>query len=183
MWGSTKYPLLAIHPRNLVPVCLECNQRFKREEDPLTHNDSVSLTHSFHPFSSTAAIDVIQVKCQCHETGQTFIVLEDGENSPNSTRLETLDRVLKLEERWTNRLDEVKETLYEKVSGWQELIMRLQDKDMQPDELEDQLRDAIEGELTHKQIGRQINRIVYESYIYYILENDNEFELLASISN
>jgi hypothetical protein len=50
---KSDYPFLSVHPANLVPLCLDCNRLFKRDQDPIdVHNDAPLInTFHLHPLS------------------------------------------------------------------------------------------------------------------------------------
>jgi hypothetical protein len=174
---KSKYPFLAIHPRNLVPVCLECNERIKGDQDPLTHNESVSLTNSFHPFTRIPAIELISVSCGRTENGEAHITIEDREQEPRSVRIQSLDRILGLEERWTGRLGEIKESLYDKISGWLDNFTSSEESE---NEIKESIRLGIEGDLDRIRIGRQQNRVIYGCYLTFVLNDEDEFSTILS---
>ncbi|MCH7296166.1 hypothetical protein [Acinetobacter higginsii] len=50
---KSKYPLFAVHPDNLIPLCDVCNQDAKKAKDLFIAEDT-SLRYSFYPFSEEA---------------------------------------------------------------------------------------------------------------------------------
>src|SRR6266516_77003 len=48
------YPFLSIHPYNLVPICTDCNQYFKRDTDPIADRQRETLIDIFHPYGRPA---------------------------------------------------------------------------------------------------------------------------------
>lgn len=170
------YPLLALHPRNLVPICIECNQRIKGEINPLADNGAVSFSHSFHPYTAPAAVDVIEVTCQRDPNGVPQVRMEDQELGGQTTRVVSLDRVFNLSERWTGRVREVEASLIDKVSGWISFIS----KDNSPEEKVEAIRMAIEGDRDRVEVGSQPNRILYRSYLSLVLLDPAEFDQMLS---
>lgn len=50
---KSKYPLFAVHPDNLIPLCDVCNQDAKKAKDLFVAEDK-SLRYSFYPFTEEA---------------------------------------------------------------------------------------------------------------------------------
>lgn len=50
---KSKYPLFAVHPDNLIPLCDVCNQDAKKAKDLFVAEDT-SLRYSFYPFTEEA---------------------------------------------------------------------------------------------------------------------------------
>ncbi|MDC5529330.1 hypothetical protein PU912_09010 [Acinetobacter baumannii] len=50
---KSKYPLFAVHPDNLIPLCDVCNQDAKKAKN-LFATEDISLRYSFYPFSEEA---------------------------------------------------------------------------------------------------------------------------------
>jgi hypothetical protein len=67
---KTKYPHLACHPYNLVPVCHQCNSAFKGEIDPLEGRQC--LSRNLFPYGKTRLRDYGRLKIQDQDaTGAT----------------------------------------------------------------------------------------------------------------
>lgn len=171
------YPLLALHPRNLVPICMECNQRIKGEIDPLTDNGAVSFSHSFHPYAAPAAVDVIEVTCQRDANGVPQVRIEDRELGRQSARVVSLDRLFELDDRWTSRIPEVEASLLDKISGWLDSFVSV---DIPTKEKHEAIREAVEADRDRVKVGSQPNRILYRSYLSFVLLDDAEFEEVTS---
>src|SRR5258708_247313 len=45
-----QYPMLSVHPYNLVPACIPCNSRYKTTYDPLGKKPLYSLHLIYHPY-------------------------------------------------------------------------------------------------------------------------------------
>jgi hypothetical protein len=167
------YPLLALHPRNLVPICIECNQRIKGEIDPLADNGAVSFSHSFHPYTPTPAVNAIEVICKRDPNGVPHVKIEDRDLGGQSARVVSLDRIFGLDDRWASRMPEVEESLLDKISGW---IDRFVSPGIPSDEKLEAIRVEIEADRDRVKVGSQQNRILYRSYLSFVLLDDVEFE-------
>lgn len=171
------YPFLALHPRNLVPICIECNQRIKGEIDPLVDNGAVSTEHTFHPYTSVAAVDNIDVVCQRDVNGVPQVRIVDPVSHGQTARVGSLHRVFDLNDRWTGRIPEVKESLLDKISGWLDYRERA---NIPLDEKQEAVRDEVQADRDRVKIGSQPNRILYKSYLSFVLADSVELEEMLS---
>ncbi|MBV9614492.1 MAG: hypothetical protein JO031_03445 [Ktedonobacteraceae bacterium] len=99
------YPFFAMHPFNLVPLCTDCNEKVKKQKDPLELGDQGKevLSRTFLPFVNPA-VPKIEVCVFRNENGKRIISIHDKEQA-NSPRVRNLDRVFKLKRYWNGRLD------------------------------------------------------------------------------
>jgi hypothetical protein len=109
------YPFLAVHPWNLVPICLECNQRIKRAKDPVDFHDSAPLPNTFLPYVS-GAYEEIELHVTRGQDGTLHLSFSDRASNP-SRRMASLDRVFGLTERWSSRLKQMTEC-------WRQTVVR-----------------------------------------------------------
>jgi hypothetical protein len=107
------YPFLAVHPWNLVPICLECNQRIKRAKDPVDSHDSAPLPNTFLPYVS-GAYEETELHVTRSQDGPLHFSFSDRAGNP-SRRMASLDRVFGLTERWSSRLKQDIELLRQRV--------------------------------------------------------------------
>jgi hypothetical protein len=102
---KSKYAFLAVHPYNLVPLCLECNQTRKREKDALETPGVANLDDIYHPYIR-AACNEIKVTIE-HDPidGQACIKFSTNTNNPRAiARLQSLNHIFELESYWTGDL-------------------------------------------------------------------------------
>jgi hypothetical protein len=92
---------LSIHPKNLVPICLECNLTFKGERDA---NEKAGLSEMFLPYAREA-FGPLAIKAFRDGHGELEVQMSDG-GAANTKRIESLDHILQLRERWTSRLSD-----------------------------------------------------------------------------
>src|SRR5690606_32622586 len=57
---KSKYPLFAVHPDNLIPLCDVCNQDAKKAKDLFRHKDGTDRL-AFYPYNEEAK-DLIDIK-------------------------------------------------------------------------------------------------------------------------
>lgn len=160
------YPLLALHPANLVPVCLECNQRVKRDRDPLQYQGKRSFKHTFMPYNE-AAVDFIMVKCNRDEVNRLRILIHDFDDTVSS-RVNSLNEVLFLEERWNSRINQ-------KVRSYRSTITNWIRRRFSANDLAQEVKDYLEEELNNLELGSDSFLILRRSYIEFVLSNNEEF--------
>ncbi|OPX97215.1 MAG: hypothetical protein A4E58_01486 [Syntrophorhabdus sp. PtaB.Bin006] len=94
---ESKYPALSCHPKNLVPICHDCNSPAnKHDKVPLTAGHAQPFEEWFHPYERTA-------------NGQMNLEIRDGRNVYFASddpliqkRFENLDWLINLAKRWSN---------------------------------------------------------------------------------
>lgn len=100
------YPFLAVHPGNLVPLCLECNQRIKGDTDPVRDHADAPLANVFLPYLVPAAE---HLELDLHrDGGKGFAIEFRDKTAPAARRIESLQAIFALDVRWPNRLEEQK---------------------------------------------------------------------------
>ncbi len=94
-----RHPALSVHPRNLVPVCTDCNMTFKGERDA---NDHAHLSEMFLPYDREA-FGPLRTLVSRDLAGVLQVDFDDlgGHNTP---RVQALNNILNLRSRWTDRL-------------------------------------------------------------------------------
>jgi hypothetical protein len=97
------YPFLSLHPSNLVPLCLDCNRTFKGDRDPIDKHADAPLVNTFHPYVKPA-LPSIDVNVNRNKEGVAKLEIVDNEQKPPSRRVNSLNRVFKIERRWVDRL-------------------------------------------------------------------------------
>jgi hypothetical protein len=98
------YPCLSVHWANLIRACMQCNERFKLANDPLLPRGVGEFQTTYHPFYAQAIENGATVKVQpsTHNPNEYDLQLQD---SANPNRASNIDRILKLNERWTGRVN------------------------------------------------------------------------------
>lgn len=98
---KAKYPILAINMKNLVPMCSECNQKYKKQKDVFYKN---GLRRSFlYPYQSSIDVEL--------DFSQSIIPETDISNQeglwkidflPKNEQTETWSDVFEIESRYVN---------------------------------------------------------------------------------
>lgn len=95
-----KYPLLAFHPDNLAVTCYTCNEQEKRARDPLKDSD---LTEIFFPYHRAAQAEA-EVEVTDVANRKSVFLVPSGDDAKTEKRIENLDRLYALRERWAGKL-------------------------------------------------------------------------------
>lgn len=121
---KSKYPHLACHPYNLIPSCLLCNQRIKREFDPLTCKKT--------NFPTRRKLE--DIFCLYRDAGlwdQTYLeVSPKSQNMPTKIgllkiqgslnigdKIEVLQETYRIPERWSEQVNEIEDYIYRKLKN------------------------------------------------------------------
>jgi hypothetical protein len=174
---KSKYPFLSIHPANIVPLCLDCNRLFKVSFDPIDEPNNAPLLNSFHPYGR-CAIENIDIKVVINDKGVKRILIVDKDGT-QSRRVKNLNSTLKLEQRWRDRLRQSVDSIMEELSREARRIKRKGLNPMNSKELKIELEDMLKDRT--RLISQRQNYVIHKSYLHYVLEDQNEFELLLSL--
>ncbi len=164
-----KYPLLSIHPYNLIPICSTCNSRAKGIKDPLNEHTAETLLDTFYPYCCPA-IDHIDLHIS-KSIGKGIKIAIQEHNGASSKRTNNLVRVFDLETRWAD--------WYENYIGNRIEIMCSRLFTTQ-----DQVHEYLQNDLIDSSIlqAKQENCFVYAKFLQHLLNDPQEFEdLCASI--
>jgi hypothetical protein len=109
---ESKYPALSCHPKNLVPICHDCNSPGnKHHKAPLSAGHKQPFEEWFHPYERPAA-------------GQFSVEISDGKsvrlanaNTLQQARLDNLDSLINLSNRWSNVYQQQKEDYLRMLAG------------------------------------------------------------------
>ena len=97
---KSKHPALSVHPRNLVPSCLDCNTTFKGDKDA---TDKAHISELFLPYAD-GHVAFGPLKISAFRDAGELTVRFDDNGSPRTSRIESLNHLLKLQDRWIDRL-------------------------------------------------------------------------------
>jgi 5-methylcytosine-specific restriction endonuclease McrA len=123
---KSRYPHLACHPFNLLPVCHHCNL-LKKNADPLkgNSNNPRNLEDIFLPYREPGlgSLTYLQVRL-----GTTYTSTRLGQLKPRTTtdlrqKLAAFGEVYKVPKRWRGQVNTIGETLFRRLqrfshSGW-----------------------------------------------------------------
>lgn len=172
---KSSYPFLSMHAANLLPVCTTCNTRIKLSADPIDDHNDEPLLNSFHPYGAPA-VENVDVLISRSATGERQINISDHRGMP-SRRVARLNDLLKLEKRWYERLERSVGMIIDELRGQPRLLQRLKETSGDED-----LRVSLEYALSVKRdkIGKTHWYILQSSYLQYVLEDSDEFDLLLT---
>ena len=114
----TKYPALTLHPHNIVPICSDCNgARLKHAKDPISSQDAGpgELRTVFLPYLRPAQSEVaFCVSADC--TRKIIMYPKEDTSEHTEKRIENMERLFKLGERWSLVLNNVYDDLIAELS-------------------------------------------------------------------
>lgn len=114
----SKFPTLTLHPYNLLPTCPSCNgPSFKHEKSPVEETDAGpgELQTVFLPYLRPAKPEVtLGVGENCN----IVITPSHGTDKHTIQRIQNMDRLYKLEDRWSGVLSNVCDDI---ESEWQSI--------------------------------------------------------------
>lgn len=96
---KSAHAALSVHPRNLIPICVDCNTTFKGERDA---TDKARFSEMFLPYGREA-FGPLEVKALRDVQGSLTVQLSDG-GTTDTRRIVALDYILQLRDRWNDRI-------------------------------------------------------------------------------
>lgn len=97
----SSYPALSVHPLNLLPICVVCNEKVKMAKNPLTEGRERNLPDIFHPYIRPAR-GLVSLSV---DTVRPWTFVSAGQAT--EAQLSTFPDLFTLPERWEARLDEI----------------------------------------------------------------------------
>jgi len=157
----SKHCALSIHPQNLRPCCTPCNEDFKEDRDA---TDYATLAQMFLPYAREAFGPLHVRTTRDPQTGLKLVLEDGGADTP---RVRSLNYILRLQDRWTTRLqDQIAPSIENNVRHQRNLIQRLGGN------ATNLLEDLAAQRLAARNArGRESNAIIAEAY-WTFLEND-----------
>lgn len=115
-----KYPLLAVSPDNIVPVCLPCNSCFKVGRDPIEGLAKGALEYVYTPYAR-AAVDEVSLEFELRVNDpypylSQLVSISSDTRAVERTR--RLNSTLELDKRWRQQLAELDKQLVKLVLRW-----------------------------------------------------------------
>jgi hypothetical protein len=115
---KSRYPHLACHPFNLLPICHHCNS-LKQHTDPLKggSRNQRALENILPPYREPGLGSRTYLPVQL---GKTYTTTRFGKLKPRGTidlgqRIEAFGEVYKVPKRWQERIDEIGEKLFRRI--------------------------------------------------------------------
>ena len=100
-YSKKEFPALSMHIGNLVPICKTCNSRARKgEKAPLDFEEADQFINWYHPYFRV--IDNYYI--QFERRGEVRLASED---ETEQIRLQNLDELIGIEERWKKRLGHI----------------------------------------------------------------------------
>lgn len=115
----SKYPALAVHPTNILPICVICNEKIKGQKDPLSDNVIRTLRDTVHSYYRPAR-DYLGVEIS--PTRKWSFVVPAGQSNVTSSQMpDTVD----IPARWEERADELDRMVSRRIKDKVEIVRQL----------------------------------------------------------
>jgi hypothetical protein len=168
------YPMLILHPYNIVPLCSDCNgARYKHTKNPIDEQDigPGELQTVFLPYLRAADHEVDLSVSEDHSRKIVMSPKPDS-NMHTAKRIENTERLFKLGDRWSSVLSNV----------YDDLVAELSDITTSSLCKEDQIRSLRQLLWTHK--GSTKHRIDFIKGVYCAwLDTKSDHELADMLLN
>lgn len=109
--AESKYPLVAMQPANLLPICDHCNSKAKLAKDLLL-NDQGQRRRSFDPWAEAAHL-MIEMGIELQGTSPVVTIKFQPNNEVSAEKLQTWDEVFDIQRRvlgefssWESKISE-----------------------------------------------------------------------------
>ncbi len=109
--AKESYPILAVHPENLMPLCATCNTRAKHRKD-LLHEEGGRRRKCFDPWGECAH-DRVNLAPDFGGVSPTVLLTMSGLTASERDKLDTWDDVFRIKERVEGEFLSIREKLAE----------------------------------------------------------------------
>ena len=126
---KSKYPIFAVHPNNLIPLCSVCNQNAKRAKDLFNSTDG-NTRLAFYPYTEEAR-DFVGIEISnLLDPEPAFSVFWSTEDETVLDKLKTWDEVYEIRNRVEGQLRAIEDIIVDEINPIDEahLIRRIQDE-------------------------------------------------------
>ena len=120
---KSKYPIYAVHPENLIPLCDVCNQDAKKAKDLFKHSDG-SDRLAFYPYTEEAK-DFVDIQIgNLRDPEPAVTVVWTSGNSTITEKLETWDDVYEIRSRVEGKFRSLEATIEDEINPENEAEFR-----------------------------------------------------------
>ncbi|MBB1475846.1 hypothetical protein [Shewanella sp. SG41-3] len=92
---KSKYPIFAVHPRNLFPICRTCNQDAKKTKDMFFCNIARQQRHSFDPYIEGAS-QLVELDIELDDISPKVMLKLDSQDPILKSKLDTWNDVFEI---------------------------------------------------------------------------------------
>ncbi|MEJ8679889.1 hypothetical protein P0C22_15190 [Plesiomonas shigelloides] len=92
---KSKYPIFAVHPKNLFPICRTCNQDAKKTKDMFFCNTARQQRHSFYPYTEGAS-ELVDLEIELNDTSPKVRVRLESDDPVLKSKLDTWNDVFEI---------------------------------------------------------------------------------------
>jgi hypothetical protein len=170
---KSSYPMLSIHPFNLIPACNSCNSKRKGKKDPLKNGKKPtattgSFTNTYHPTHGRSIRDLGKILIsRINSTDRFNIEIEDNYLLPHD-RIGTAKRIYDLPERWNRRINHQQKVI-------KEIIERVIDQSIRRDNPTTiKMLEDLQLEHNYTRVSEQANHYLRSAYFSYVFQSSDE---------
>lgn len=118
---KSRYPHLAIHPHNLVPICTLCNSWFKRDDDPLSEIKNIQeliLPYGNQPGLSEQAILHFQKRALSNDRSKhpLEILFKRTASFSSETFISSFEKLYQIQARWNEDLEQLDQHVFRRIT-------------------------------------------------------------------
>lgn len=92
---KSKYPIFAVHPKNLFPICQTCNQDAKKSKDMFFCDTTKQQRQSFYPYAEGAS-QLVDLEIELNDISPKVRVRLDSEDPVLKSKLDTWNDVFEI---------------------------------------------------------------------------------------
>ena len=92
---KSKYPIFAVHPKNLFPICRTCNQDAKKTKDMFFCSAAGLQRHSFYPYTEGAS-QLVDLEIELNDTAPKVRVRLESDDPVLKSKLDTWNDVFEI---------------------------------------------------------------------------------------
>jgi hypothetical protein len=126
---KSKYPIFAVHPDNLIPLCDVCNQDAKKAKDLFRHSNGTDR-HAFFPYNEEA-MGLITIELDCLRDPEPVIKVKwTTEDEVQIDKLNTWDEVYEIRRRVEGQFRSLEAIIEDEINpmGQDHLEMRIREE-------------------------------------------------------
>lgn len=92
---KSKYPIFAVHPKNLFPICRTCNQDAKKSKNLFFCSTAGQQRHSFYPYTEGAS-ELVDLEIELNDTSPKVRVRLESDDPMLQSKLDTWNDVFEI---------------------------------------------------------------------------------------
>lgn len=188
---KSKFPVLSIHPLNLVPLCHECNTSIGTEEkkgkgekvptcpdDDSLANEPGLLDKIYLPYSNSA-VDRIFARVEGEIDTKKFVPILENSTDDEEVKLNNHSKLFNLHHNWTDKIDIIHNNIMSDATDHYLMVIRKCSETGRQVNIEEIITlDSLAEYLNEKHINKyrskisiRIYQILYTSFAIWLLDS------------